>query len=511
MADGPQFDRVLFPINCKPGVKRDGTTLDGNFYSDAKWCRFRIGRPKKIGGYREIANGLTGPIRAVYTFARHPDQLIYTFSDSGIQMTAVDDEGVGGSPVNRTPAGFTSETGYLWHMDTMYDSTGGGGVKIIAHRCHGDEGDSSENYPVYFGDATGSAALAQFATPQSVSGGVVVLQPFLFIYGNNGLIKNSIANDPSTFAGGDSNSANVAGSKIVHGIPLRGGSNAPAGMFWSLDSLIRVTYVGGTAKWRYDTITANTSILAPKSAVDYDGVFYWIGVDRFLMYNGVVKEVPNAMNQDFFFNNLNWAYRDRVWGTTLPRWGEIWWFFPKGDSTECNWAIIYNVREDSWYDTPIDRSSGAAPRILYFPVWADALSNTDTGSTAYRIYRHETGTDAVVGEDQVAIESYFETSDLGFASGAAGQGFPNVQTRIARIEPDFVQTEEMTVEVGGSSHAQAEQVSLAAQAFDADTPYIDYKPTQLRLISLKFSSNVQGGDFHMGKVLLHLEVGDQRQ
>lgn len=40
-----------FIIRSKPGIKRDGTQFDGDYYTDAEWCRFQRGLPRKIGGY----------------------------------------------------------------------------------------------------------------------------------------------------------------------------------------------------------------------------------------------------------------------------------------------------------------------------------------------------------------------------------------------------------------------------------------------------------------------------
>ena len=173
-----------------------------------------------------------------------------------------------------------------------------------------------------------------------VSGGVVVLHPYVFVYGDNGLLKNSVAGDPYDWNGADSNETNVASTKIVKGLPVRGGSNSPSGLFWALDSLIRVSYapttitVGGTPQtfyWRYDIISSQTSILSSQCVIEYDGIYYWIGVDRFLLYNGTVKEIPNSFNQNFFFDNLNYTQRQKVWVTKVPRFGEIWWFYPSGD------------------------------------------------------------------------------------------------------------------------------------------------------------------------------------
>lgn len=508
----PSDDKFLFPLAAQAGVKRDGTQLDGNFFTEAVWTRFRNGRPKKMGGYREIVNGLEGPISQLYVQANHPDQLVYTLGDTGIQMTTVDSEGSGGSPVDRTPVGFTTGFSTQWQVDAIFDTTGSSNVKIVAHRGDGShDGDESTNYPVYYGVSTATTAFV--TTGESVSGGCVVLQPYLFIYGNNGLIKNSVANDVTLFTGGDANEANVSGTKVVRGIPIRGGSNAPAGLFWALDSVIRVSYVGGSALWRYDTITAKSTILSAAGAIDYDGTMYWAGVDRFFLYNGVVKELPNPLNQDFFFDNLNFAYRSKVWATSVPRWGEIWWFFPKGASTVCNHAIVFNVREGTWYDTPIYRSAGFAPRLLYFPVWADSLPNDRVDDDKYALYRHETGTDHVYGEEQVAIDSYFTTPDIGLAGGGPVQDQPqteNVWTRITRIEPDFVQSGEMTVEVLGSVHAQSEEESSTPLAFEPDTGKVDIRQ-QRRLLQLRFRSNTQGGNFFMGRVIMHLERGDVRE
>jgi hypothetical protein len=229
-------------------------------------------------------------------------------------------------------------------------------------------------------NATASATVTvTFDNNISVSGGVVSLHPYLFVYGNNGLIQNCSAGNLDDWVSADANANNVATGKIVQGLPVRGGSNAPSGLFWSLDSLIRVSFIGGTGTppqfWRYDIISSQSSILSSQSAIEYDGIYYWCGVDRFLLYNGVVKEIPNTMNQNYFFDNLNYSQRQKVWVTKVPRYGEIWWFYPRGDATECTDAIIYNVRENTWYDAGqalgARRSAGYFSQVFAFPVAAN--------------------------------------------------------------------------------------------------------------------------------------------
>jgi hypothetical protein len=352
----------------------------------------------------------------------------------------------------------------------------------------------------------------------SVSGGACMLYPYLFVYGNNGLIQNSSAGDFTNWVGPDANANNVSATKIVKGISLRGGTTSPSGLFWSLDSLIRVSYspttVGtSTLYWRYDLVSAQTSIMSSQCVIEYDGIIYWVGVDRFLAYNGVVQEVPNGMNQNFFFDNLNYAQRQKVWAAKIPRWGEIWWFYPSGDSTECDNAIIYNVREQAWYDAGFApgaaRSAGVFSEVFRYPIWAGNVANT-TGK--YTLWQHETGADQVYLTTVDAVRSYFETNNISWVTGGPGANSlegANRWMRLERAEPDFVQTGDMQLIVTGKGYADDEDVESSPYTFSPSTLKIDMRE-QRREMRLRFESNTFNGNYEMGKVLLSVSSGDER-
>jgi hypothetical protein len=352
----------------------------------------------------------------------------------------------------------------------------------------------------------------------SVSGGVVMLHPYLFVYGNNGLIQNSAAGDFSNWVSADANANNVATGKIVKGLPLRGGTTSPAGLFWSLDSIIRVTYTPSTVNginfyWKYDLITCQTSIMSSQCVIEYDGIFYWCGVDRFLTYNGVVQEIPNTANQNHFFDNLNYAQRQKVWCTKVPRWGEIWWFYPRGSATECTDAVIYNVREKIWYDAGqalgARRSAGTFSEVFRKPIWGSTEANT---IGQYTLWQHESGTDEIYTTNVNAVRSSFTTNNLGWVTGGPGNpqlAGDNRWLRLERVEPDFVQSGDMNLYVTGQGYADdVDQVS-DPYVFDSTTLKIDMRE-QRRLLRLKFESNTFNGDYYMGKVLLSADQGDER-
>jgi hypothetical protein len=489
----------------------------------------------------------------------------------------------------------------------MFDSQGSGNQLLLAHAGQNlAQIDAIVNTVVFAGDISGTqmspladtSGTAPTGDVIEVSGGVVVLHPYVFVYGDNGLIKNCTAGNPFNWNGADANETNVSSTKIVKGLPVRGGSNAPSGLFWSLDSLIRVSYtpttvtVAGSPQtfyWRYDIITSQSSILSSQCVIEYDGIYYWIGVDRFLLYNGVVKEIKNTFNQNYFFDNLNYQQRQKVYANKVHRFGEIWWFYPSGDSEECNDCIIYNIREDCWYDAGqalgAYRTAGFFSTVFRFPINAGAtlseltevfattattvngsanieipitnlvllgqqvigagitdislviaiapsatpnfftvtLDNPATASatvpvtfnsTAGRVtlWQHEIGTDEVIFESSNAIDSYFQTSDLGFVAGGPAQTSPvgdNFWVNLERVEPDFIQEGEMTFQVTGRPYAQSTDVASQEYPFDPDTGKIDMRQ-QRREIRLRFRSNVSGGNYEMGKVLLSVTLGDSR-
>lgn len=365
--------------------------------------------------------------------------------------------------------------------------------------------------------ASGTVTLT-FDNNISVSGGIVMLFPYLFAYGNNGLIENCAAGDFNNWTSADSNKNNVSSTKVVKGLPLRGGTTSPAGLFWTLDSVVRVTYAPTTVGtqtfyWKYDLITQQSSIMSSQCVIEYDGIMYWVGTDRFLTYNGVVQELENKQNFNYFFDNLNYQQRQKVWVSKVPRWGEIWWFFPNGDSIECNDAIIYNVREKCWYDAGqalgARRSAGVFSEVFRKPIWG----GNDVNSTGkYTLWQHESGTNEVYTNNVNAIESYFETNVIGARAGLVGaveQPGDNLWTRIERIEPDFVQNGAMEVIITGKSYADDVDDPSTPYPFDPDTLKIDMKE-QRREMRLRFKSNCQNGDYFMGRTLLSIDTGDVR-
>jgi hypothetical protein len=165
------------------------------------------------------------------------------------------------------------------------------------------------------------------------------------------------------------------------------------------------------------------------------------------------------------------------------------------------------VRLNCWYDTAINRSAGVSSKVFPRPIWVENLPD----GTA-KAWIHEEGFDKVDGENVSAIPSFFETADFGFPTGGSDSEKnvgANRWTRVTRVEPDFVQSGDMTMEVTGQDYAQSEVFDSEPFTFSPNTGKIDLKE-QRREIRLRFTSNTLGGNYEAGKIIMHLDVGDVR-
>jgi hypothetical protein len=504
-------------IRSRPGIKRDGTQFEGDSYIDGQWCRFQRGLPRKIAGYRSVTSTIPERIYGMHVYSETGTQYAHLGGASTLTQILMDSFGNLTGFNARIPAGFSNNPDNVWQFDILFDDTGGGVNQLVAHAGQNlDTIDSAVETPIYFGEITDTAVLTATGL-DDVSGGAVVLAPFLLGYGNAGRVVSSQANDPSTQGG----FANVTGMKIVKGLPLRGNGSGPSGLFWSLDSLIRATFDSSidsttAVPFRFDTVSQQQSIMSSRSIIEYDGIFYWWAVDRPLMFNGVVQTLANNHNVNWLLDNINPQQRQKMFAVKIPRWGEIWWCFPFGNATECTHAVIYNVNEKTWYDTVLPTSSQAGlgrTDGFYAQVYSKPFMTDQflTSTPGYTLWQHETGTDSISGVNIQPIQSYFKTAEISMLTQEQAK---DKALRVGSVEPDFVQTGSLTLTVEGRQNARASDVLSAQFAITptAATPEQQTVPLKevRRLMSFKFESNVAGGDYQMGDTLAFVQEDEGR-
>jgi len=501
-----------------PGIKRDSTRFDSEHYIDGRWCRFQRGKPKKIGGYQQVTDTVPEITRGMTSFSENNVQFLHLGHPMTLGQYQVSN-GTLSIFADRTPNPFNDDINNLWQFDVFADTGGTGNHILVAHAApNAVEIDNSIGGDIYIDTMTATTPLSTAglhadwnANEGPVSGGIVVSGVYMFAYGSKGLILQSQANNvtdqPVAF--------NLGVQKIIKGLPLRGAGQGPAALFWSLDSLIRATFVpGGGPNFAFDIVARGITVLSSQGILEMDGIYYWPGVDRWLLFNGVVREMPNDMNQNFFFDNLNFSHRNKVFGIKVPRYGELWWCYPRGNATECTHAVIFNAREGYWYDTPLPdsddtnqgRTSGVFADVYQFPFMVDN-DKTFNGRT---LWQHETAFDKIRTSQISAVQSFYETHEMSLLD--TGQSTQSV--RCARIEPDFVQIGDMTVTLKGRANAKADVTEAGTRTIfetpsTPDEETVKFKDVR-RLMSFRFESNVRGGNYELGKTFAHIEPADGR-
>lgn len=528
-------NHIITVLASKPGINRDSTNFDSINYIDGNWVRFYNDKPRKMGGYKLILPGDTEIIRQIFVPPLSltageaitlgdtvvNKSIIFIGRGTSLKTTVVDINGNTSPEINRTPTiDFVPSGNNTWSFDSITVDSGRIGINYtlaLAVPNINNINGNSEGL-LYYGLTNDTAIFTPIkaATPYiQGSGFVLAVEPFVIVGGNEGVIQwSDVSGDITSWP--DDNVQSIANTKLIAGLNVRGGG-VPTALIWSITSLIRISYNNADtpAAWNVDIIEDTVTILGINCVVNYKSVVYWIGVDQFYIYTGVVQELPNSMNKQYFFDNLNKAERAKVWGMVIPQFNEIWWFAPLGDSTECNHAFIYNYAAQVWYDTPIARTCGFSPQIFPYPLMADSVPHPDLAvnppegtppAETFSLWMHEFGLDEIRYIYTLAINSYFETSIITVFDQNPGNDF---QFRTRVIEPDFGQSGQMTVQVKNRGYANDIPVVSSPVFFGAHTNKVDVEEMG-RLVSYIFSSNTTGGFYQMGKVLIQYLPGDQR-
>jgi hypothetical protein len=541
-------------VQSAPGVQREGTVLAAQAYTNAQWCRWQRGLPRKMGGYKVTEPYLTAISRALITQAQSGFRYTTSGHQAGLDQFTIDNAGVSSTvsnPVfpattNPTTAGLVTSPLNTWQLDTQFDNATNQNLLFSFCGQNLIDQSSGANFPVYYqptytpgsaptqlqGFGTGSdghGGVRQALFPNGISGGLVSLAPYLIVYGNDGFFAWSSPGYPTDFLGTSLGSlfvgaTKITNQKIIRGLPLRGGGGfSPNGLFWSVDSLVRATFIGvPNGTWQFDQITTQSSVLSDRCIIENDGTFFWAGVDRFFMFNGVVQEIPNQMNLNWFYDNINLANAGKSFVMKIPRYGEIWWCYPRGSNTECSHAVIYNYREKNWYDTALPntgRSSGLHADNFVGNIMGGILpyttSQSGTPQTHFNLWAHEQGTDEINGSVPVSVLSSFTTAPI---TSLDSQPPSDDGLTIQAMQPDFVQTGEMTVTAIKYNNANSPPYAgTTATIFENATvetgsaldQVTNFKDTA-KIIQLQFTSNTLGGNYQMGRVMLEVDTDGDR-
>jgi len=214
-------------------------------------------------------------------------------------------------------------------------------------------------------------------------------------------------------------------------------------------ALSTLQFLGTEEVFAIQEISDSINIIAPKVVAEANNVVYWMGVDKFFMYDGRVNTLPCTVKQ-YVFEDMNKDSGFLNFAGINSEFNEVIWFYCSGGSNSIDRYVIYNYEEKIWYFGNLTRTAWANAGTIKFPL---ATFN------GY-VYRHEDGKDnvAVPGATPTAISSFIESGDMGIDDGDQF-----ILTK--RVIPDVNFTNSDTATAQGAALTPEVQVTVGVRNF----------------------------------------------
>lgn len=221
------------------------------------------------------------------------------------------------------------------------------------------------------------------------------------------LIRWASQDEPQVWAPTNVNSAGFLrvsrGSEIVRALPTR-----QEVLVWTNSNLYSLQYTGTTDVFALQELADNISIISPRAVASANNTVYWMGAEKFYVYNGQVQTLPCTV-RDYVFKDINTNQTDQIVCGTNEGFTEIWWFYPSATSNWNDRYVIFNYLENAWYYGTMVRTAWLDTALRGRPLACSTLQGASTGN----LFRHEIG----VNDDTLPMQSHIESADFDLGDG----------------------------------------------------------------------------------------------
>lgn len=241
---------------------------------------------------------------------------------------------------------------------------------------------------------------------------------FVFAFGTNdpGAVDPN-ALDPMLIRWSDQESVvtwlpaatNQAGSiRLSHGSEIITAVQTRQEIVVFTDSAIySLQYLGAPVVWGSQLLGDNISILGPNAATVASGKVYFIGVDKFYVYDGRLNTLRCDL-RNHIFSDINLTQSAQVFAGTNEGFNEVWWFYCSAGSNTVDKYAIYNYLEDIWYYGNMARSAWLDSGLRDYPLAATYINN---------LVNHENGVDDNATATTAPIAALIASSEFDIDDG----------------------------------------------------------------------------------------------
>ena len=283
-----------------------------------------------------------------------------------------------------------------------------------------------------------------------------------------------------------------SGSKIVGALRTR-----QEILIWTDSALHSMRFVGAPFIFSFNELKAGVSMMSPNSAVNANGMVYFMDRGGFFTYSGQVSPLPCSV-RDYIYSDINLGQAYKVFGTANIDFNEVMWFYPSSGSDEIDRYVLYNYIEDVWSIGTMVRTAWIEAHLENNPIAAGK-----TGTDSNYLYNQEFGHD----DDDSAMTAYIETGDFDIQDGnnfmLVSKVIPDIQFR------DADSGNELDISIKGRNYPSDSLSTLSTSSLTNSTQQA-FVRCRSRQAVLRFESSGSGYGWRLGHFRLDTRL-DGRQ
>ena len=277
-------------------------------------------------------------------------------------------------------------------------------------------------------------------------------------------------------------------------------------------ALYSMQYLGPPYVWGFNQLGSNISIISPNAAITASNVTFWMGIDKFYMYDGRVQTLPCTVWQ-YVFNNINNEQNYQIFSGTNEGFNEVWWYYCSAGSTTVDRYVIFNYADQVWYYGNLSRTAWLDSPLRQYP--------TATGYNG-QVFYHENGVDDGSTNPPSAISSYIQSANIdiedGYKYGFVWRLLPDLKFDGSTVSAPEVTFDLLPADNPGSGYGtEGGGDVVSANNYSATRQYKIQRYTQQvnvrlrgRQMALKVSSEGVGTQWQVGNPRIDIRQDGRR-
>jgi len=176
-------------------------------------------------------------------------------------------------------------------------------------------------------------------------------------------------------------------------------------------SIYSLQYQGPPVVWSTQLLGDNISIIGQNAAIVASGKVYFMGVDKFYVYDGRLNTLRCDLRQ-YIYGDINLEQNQQVFAGTNEGFNEVWWFYCSAGSTVIDKYVTFNYVENNnegvWAYGSLGRTAWLDSGLRDYPLAA---------TYSYNLVNHEQGDDNGEGASLVAINAIIASAEFDIDDG----------------------------------------------------------------------------------------------